>query len=93
MSKVYDLKLSDEFFNDVALGYKTFEIRKEDDKVFNIGDELVLHRYSDSWGYVYKDGDFLVETDEKGSDYVTVTVVYKTNYAQKDGYVVLGISL
>lgn len=93
MNRVHKLKTLNQYFNDVVSGIKTFEIRKEDDKIFNIGDELELHRYTDEYGYVYLDGDFLVETDENGSDKVSVVVTYKTSYAQNSPYVVLGIKL
>ena len=93
--KAHNLKLDTEYFDDVKSGKKSFEIRK-DDRGYEVGDLLLLRRY--------KDGEFGVNryymmsssfdmTDEEEADTITAVVTYVTNYAQQDGYVVLGIKL
>lgn len=89
--KVHELKLDDEYFNDVKDGSKTFEIRK-DDRDFQPGDLLALSHY--------KDGDYrkryplsgLQIVDIHEADTLLMKVEYITDYEQKDGYVVMGIS-
>ena len=49
---VHELKCSPEYFDALASGEKTFEVRR-DDRGFQKGDELVLHKYrSDGRGYM-----------------------------------------
>lgn len=36
------LKISDEFYNDVVFGFKTFEIRRTDDRTFKEGEIIKL---------------------------------------------------
>lgn len=89
--KIHELKLDDEYFNDVRDGIKTFEIRKND-RDFQAGDLLALSRY--------KDGDYchkvwikdLQITDIHDADTILMSVDYITNYEQKGDYVVMGIS-
>lgn len=88
----HNLKLEEEYFNDVKRGVKKFEIRKEDDKTYSVGDILILHLWSDAYGYMKSEYPILYEeVDESESDTIEATIVYKTSYAQKDNYVVLGI--
>lgn len=76
MSKIHSLKILPEYFEAVVQGYKTFEIR-ENDRDFKVGDRLSLHEYIPDKGYT--------------GDYITVIVIYITDYAQQDGYVVMSI--
>lgn len=73
------LKIYPEFFNDVKIGRKTFEVRKFD-RNYKLGDVLVLKEYD---GFCYS------------GRYVAVRVVYLLNNPSfcKEGYVVLGIRL
>lgn len=42
--KTHDLKTWPEFFDQIVVGEKTFELRK-DDRPFAVGDELLLREY------------------------------------------------
>lgn len=93
----YDLKLNEKFFWDVGSGVKNFEIRKEDDKVFNVGDTLKLHLWSPEYHYMKNvhvgfHTVFKKDISREESETIVATVSYKTDYAQKDNYVVLGLS-
>lgn len=72
----HDLKILPDYFGEVRSGLKTFEIRKND-RNFRLGDRLFLREY--------KNGKFTGQVEE-------VLITYMTDYAQKDGYVVMGIS-
>ncbi|EIQ7162163.1 DUF3850 domain-containing protein [Enterococcus faecalis] len=74
---IHELKIKPEYFKAVESGIKKFEIRKND-RDYNLHDLLILQEY--------KNGKF---TGNKCS----VIVTYITDYAQKDGFVVLGIEL
>jgi len=74
--KRHDLKIAPKYFMDVVNRVKTFEIRNND-REFKVGDVLFLHEYVD--------GDYTKEEVCKR------TVTYITDYAQKDGYVVMSI--
>nr|WP_025193653.1 DUF3850 domain-containing protein [Enterococcus faecalis] len=73
---LYHLKIDSVYFKDVVTGKKTFEIRKDDRGGYKVGDMLILEEYANG---VYLDDECEVE------------VTYITDYAQKVGYVVLGI--
>lgn len=75
--KVHELKIGSKFFEAVKDGSKKFEIRKND-RDYKVGDILVLLEY---------DKYYQAFTGEK----ITVEIIYMTDYAQQDGYVVLGI--
>lgn len=75
--KVHELKIAPEFFSAVEDGIKKFEIRKND-RDYKVGDILILKEYI-SHDYRYTGYTFKVE------------ITYMTDYAQQDGYVVLGI--
>ena len=75
--KVHELKIASEFFEAVKDGRKKFEIRKND-RNYKVGDVLMLLEY---------DKYYQAFTGEK----TTVEIIYMTDYAQQDGYVVLGI--
>lgn len=69
------LKLNSEYYDDVVSGFKKFEIRFND-RDYKVGDILVLEEY-----------DGIDYTGDRCKRIVT----YITDYAQQDGYVVLGI--
>ncbi|EOH55927.1 hypothetical protein UA3_01110 [Enterococcus faecium EnGen0263] len=71
----HELKILPEFFEPVTSGRKQFEIRKND-RDFKVGDQLALREWS---GEKYTGDLFKAE------------ITYITDYAQHDGYVVLGI--
>lgn len=73
--KKHVLKLDNEYYDDVVSGFKKFEIRFND-RDYKVGDILVLEEY-----------DGIDYTGDRCKRIVT----YITDYAQQDGYVVLGI--
>jgi ASC-1-like (ASCH) protein len=75
---IHTLKIETEFFKAVKERRKTFEIRKNDRKFFQVGDILILEEYMNG---MYLDDECEAE------------VIYITDYAQREGYVVLGIEL
>lgn len=95
----HTLKLNDRYFDAVANGTKTFEIRK-DDRGFRVGDTLVMYR-------VGADGKYLTSTVWEGKplteniptsnvDCIEVTVKYILTHngfpdGIPEGYVVMAI--
>ena len=71
----HELKIKPEYFAAVVSGDKTFEIRNNADRNFQVGDTLMLK----AW-----DGEFT-------GDFVEKVVSYITDFEQKPGYVVLGL--
>ncbi|MDK1004046.1 ASCH/PUA domain-containing protein [Bacillus subtilis] len=71
------LKILPEYFDAVCSGKKSFEIRKND-RNYRVGDELILCEY------VPDRGGFTGREVEK-------EVVYITDYAQKENYIVMAI--
>ncbi|MFB8523124.1 DUF3850 domain-containing protein [Enterococcus faecalis] len=72
---IHELKILPEYFEAVVLGNKRFEIRKND-RNYKKGDILRLNEY--------QDGQYT-------GDVHVAEITYITDYAQQDGYVVLGI--
>lgn len=80
----HELKILPEYFEAVTSGRKRFEIRKND-RNFKVGDVLDLKEVN----YLHDTSisDLLLYT----GDSYKAEITYITDYAQKDGYVVLGI--
>lgn len=72
---IHELKILPEYFEAVVSGNKRFEIRKND-RNYKKGDILRLNEY--------QDGQYT-------GDVYVAEITYITNYAQQDGYIVLGI--
>ncbi|MGE6098608.1 DUF3850 domain-containing protein [Aeromonas salmonicida] len=72
---IHELKIKPEYFAAVVSGNKTFEIRNNADRNFQVGDTLLL------WEW---DGGFTSRTVERSVSYIT-------DFEQKPGYVVLGL--
>ncbi|MGF2195026.1 DUF3850 domain-containing protein [Enterococcus faecalis] len=72
---IHELKILPEYFEAVVSGNKRFEIRKND-RNYQKGDILRLNEY--------QDGQYT-------GDVHVAEITYITDYAQQDGYVVLGI--
>lgn len=96
---LHRLKLDDRYFNAVADGIKTFEIRK-DDREYRVGDTLILYRVGVDGKYMtcmVVDGKRI--TEDKPSpwtSYVEVKVKYILTHDDfpdgiPDGYVVMSI--
>lgn len=87
----HKLKLNDRYFDAVANGIKTFEIRRND-RDYKVGDTLVLRKVND-------DGKFLTYADDNlGLNLyyeIKVAVTYILTHNEFDGvsegYVALGI--
>ncbi|CAB3441059.1 TPA: DUF3850 domain-containing protein [Listeria monocytogenes] len=77
MSKSHELKILSEYFWDIVVEQKTFEIRKND-RDFQVGDRLILKEF---------------KRGKLTRRWIAVEVTYITNYEQKEGYVVMGIKL
>lgn len=79
---IHELKIKPQYYNDIKIGIKTFEIRKND-REFKLGDILILNEYSlsDSGAGTYS------------GRAITVRVTYLLNDPEycKEGYVILGI--
>lgn len=88
--KVHELRLDTKFFDDVASGKKTFEIRNND-RGFRVGDVLALTR-TQSGDYTLFDGSKWIKSDIRQAETILKQVVYITDFEQKPGYVVLGIN-
>ena len=73
---IHELKIKPEYFAAVVSGDKTFEIRNNADRNFQVGDTLLL------WEW---DEGFTSQTAER-------TVSYITDFEQKPGDVVLGMA-
>ena len=71
----HELKILPEYFEAVAAGNKTFEIRKND-RNYKVGDTLILQEF---------DGE------KYTSRCTQRVVNYITDYAQQDGYVVMSM--
>lgn len=71
----HELKILPEYFEKVAIGIKTFEIRKND-RDFKVGDTIFLREF---------------ENGHYGGRNVVAKITYITDYEQKEGYVVFGI--
>lgn len=78
----HDLKIWPIYFVDVAAGRKTFEIRREDDRVFQIGDTINLRE----WDPASTPGDFTGRT-------CLVEVTYIGTIPFIHGYVGMSIRL
>lgn len=75
----HELKLLDKYFDDVASGVKSFEIRKND-RNYAVGDVLILREILSSESRI-------VYTGRK----IQCEVTYVTNFMQIADYVVLAI--
>lgn len=73
----HELKILPEYFEAVTSGRKQFEIRKND-RDYKVGDLLILREH-DIW------------VDEFTGNSYKAEITYITDYAQKDGYVVMRI--
>ena len=80
----HNLKILPAYFEAVALGDKTFEIRDNTDRGFQKGDTVTLLEFDPK-----KHGT--ISGGETGAALVR-RITYVTNYEQKPGFVVFGIS-
>ena len=71
----HQLKILPQYFQDVTVGDKTFEIRKNN-RDYKVGDNIVLSEY--------EDGQYTGRN-------ILAIITYITDYGQKDDYVAFGI--
>jgi hypothetical protein len=76
--QTHDIKILPEYFEPVLEGIKTFEIRKND-RNYQIGDQVNLHEYS-------------TKTQAYTGRVAHRTISYITDFMQKPGFVVFGIT-
>ena len=79
MINVIEKKILPEYYTAVANGRKTFEVRKEDDCRYNVGDLLILNLYSDGH---YVEGESII---------CKITYVLRDIDGIESGYAVVGI--
>lgn len=76
--KIVRKKILPQYFNDVAIGMKHFELRKDEDNI-QVGDTLVLCEW---------DGDY---TGMEITRYVTYVLRNVPEYGLMEGYCIIGI--
>ncbi|MBZ5980054.1 DUF3850 domain-containing protein [Leuconostoc gasicomitatum] len=94
--RIQDLKLDTKYFDDVNSGLKTFEIRKND-RDYQVGDVLALTAFE--YGHYAKNRGVGPKSGPKIYDRATLQeaptiffdVTFISEYAQKDGFVVMSI--
>ena len=77
MAKIHYLKIEPQYYKEVFLGHKTFEIRKND-RDFKVGDDVILQEYISS-------------KREYTGNQLAREITYITDYAQHEDYVVFSI--
>ncbi len=77
--KTHELKILPQYYREVVLGNKTYELRK-DDRGYNLGDLIVLKEYNNG---VYTGNEFNV----------TIKHLLRgcPDYGLKDGYVIISL--
>jgi ASC-1-like (ASCH) protein len=73
------LKIVDPYYQQVASGLKTFEVR-ENDRNFKVGDRVVLLRYNTETKQYFKSQTIIIE----------ITYILSGFHAIKEGYVIFG---
>ncbi len=101
----HDLKTLPEYYQAVKAGIKPFELRKEDDRRFEVGDVLYLREYDPARADAYFSrhaGNFQrgdeVWIDAVDSAYTGATMRVLVTYVLRgewlaDGYVAMGVRL
>lgn len=85
------LKLNDRYFDAVANGIKTFEIRKND-RDYKVGDALVLEKVNDEGKYLtYADHNLGMNLNYEIKVAVTYILTHDEFDGISEGYVALGI--
>jgi len=85
--RVHELKTWSAYFNEVLMGRKTFEVRKND-RDFKVGDILTLVE-GDLWGD-YPEGKRWFPTGRKLSRRVTA-ILHGGNFGIENGYCIMAI--
>lgn len=77
MKKTHKLKITPQYYKEVANGTKTFEIRKND-RDYQTGDIVILREYNE-------------DTKDYTGNELSFKIGFVTDYEQTDGYVVFSI--
>lgn len=85
--KRHELKVWPEFFEAIADGRKTFEIR-ENDRGFAVGDELFLREWQPD---ATQDSLVLASAGGFTGRLLVRTITYITDFTQRRGFVVMGL--
>ena len=91
MLKVHELKVYDQFAEDIRRGRKNFTIRKNDDRQFQTGDLIKfvpVRQSAQEW--MYADGEVIPSTDILQELEYQITYIESGLNGLYDGYVVLG---
>lgn len=75
---IIELKVWPQFFDPLLEGTKTFEIRETRDRKFSVGDKLYLYEWDP------------IKEARTGQSMIR-EVTYITDFAQRPGYVVMGL--
>jgi ASC-1-like (ASCH) protein len=82
MTIEHELKCRPEYFQRIAIGQKSFEVRKND-RNFQVGDIIILKEHDPAEGF----------PDHGAYGVIMASIIYIETYAQQEGYVVLGIKV
>lgn len=78
-TKIIVKKIKSEYFIDVITGTKTFELRKEDDVRYEVGDTLILNEIDNNKNLTNRSATYII------------TYVLRDYEGLEKGYVILGI--
>ena len=89
--KTHIKKIEKEYFEEQLKDNKNFEIRKNDCK-YQIGDRIILDEIEFLSHFVANTGKIAPNAEHFSitGRFMIVMITYITDYAQKEGYVVLG---
>ena len=79
VTKIIVKKIKSEYFIDVITGTKTFELRKEDDVRYEVGDTLILNEIDNNKNLTNRSAAY------------SITYVLRGYEGLEKGYVILGI--
>ena len=79
---IHEKKILPQYFEPLQNGTKRFELRKEDDTQYKVGDEIILREWSESKGY----------TGHQTRRMITYVLRDCPEYGLKEGYAILGLS-
>lgn len=79
---VHEKKILHQYFEPLQNGTKRFELRKEDEVPYQVGDEIILREWNEEEGY----------TGHQTHRMITYVLRDCPEYGLKEGYVILGLS-
>lgn len=83
-NQIHTLKILPRYFSEVITGTKTFEIRAEDNRKFNVGDDVIFKEFDEKTG-----------TLTGGTKIAKITYVLRNvpEYGLKDGYCIFSFKI